>query len=111
MGEKDLPAHKKAAVDKLALSIFTRFSPQDPATRRFACHQCNASIKDFDTRCGACGTVFHPCVFSGRPILDPGEEGRCKACKRRFVKSEARQKQNCALCHTPLPGFERVSMQ
>ena len=69
----DLPQHKKAAIDKLALAIFTRYSPQDPAMRRHSCPQCNASVKDFDTRCGNCGTAFAACVFSGRPIIDTSE--------------------------------------
>jgi len=107
---KELPAHKKGAIDKLALAIFTRYSPQDPATRRYTCHACNGAIRDFDTRCGQCGTAYPACTFSGRPILDTAEAGHCKACKRRFIKSEARQKRNCALCHQALPGYERVSM-
>ena len=104
-----LPPHMKAAVDRLALSIFTRFSPQDPATRRYSCHQCSANVKDFDTRCGACGATFPACTLSGRPILDMSAAGRCKACKRYFIKDEARSKRNCALCHTPLPAFDRAT--
>mgnify|MGYP001451385117 CR=1 FL=1 len=57
LSEAELPAHKKEAVDKLALAIFTRYSPQDPATRRYTCHACNGAIRDFDTRCGQCGTA------------------------------------------------------
>lgn len=101
----DLPKHKKTAIDKLALSIFTRHSPQDPTTRPVKCKNasCNASMKDFDTRCGACGTAYPACVFSGRTILDLDDAASCKACKRRFYRVEARSKQNCGLCHTPLP--------
>lgn len=106
MGPSQLSPHKKTAIDKLALAIFTRFSPQDPATRRYSCPQCNANIKDFDTRCNACGTGFPACTFSGRPIIDSGEAARCKACKRSFIKSEARQKRNCALCHQALMSRE-----
>lgn len=104
---EDLPSHKKVAIDKLALSIFTRFQPADPATRRYSCHQCNANIKDFDTRCGSCGVSFPGCIFSGRPILDAAEAGQCKTCKRRYLKTEARSKRNCGLCHTPMPGMDR----
>jgi len=103
MGEKELPPHKREAIDQLALDIFTKYQPNDPATRRFGCPSCGASCKDYDTRCGACGTAFSCCVFSGRSILDLSEAGSCKACKRRFLLVEAQQKQNCALCHTPLP--------
>ena len=102
----DLPEHQKSGIDKLALSIFTRYSPADPATRRFSCPQCQGAIKDFDTRCGHCGHAFPACSFSGRPILDTSEAGKCKTCKRSYLKSEARQKRNCGLCHTPLPGLE-----
>ena len=100
---KELPAHKKEAIDQLALAIFSKFQPTDPATRRYGCHSCGQQVRDHDTRCGACGTAFAACVFSGRPILDPGEAASCKTCKRRYYKSEARNKRNCALCHSPLP--------
>ena len=93
----------QSGIDKLALSIFTRYSPADPATRRFSCPQCQGAIKDFDTRCGHCGHAFPACSFSGRPILDTSEAGACKTCKRRFLTSEAKHKSNCGLCHTPLP--------
>lgn len=108
MNLKELPAHKKEAIDKLALSIFTRHQPQDPTTRRLSCPQCNAHVKDFDARCGSCGTAFPPCVFTGKSILDTSEAAGCKTCKRRYLKAEARNKSNCGLCHTPLPGFERM---
>jgi len=99
-----LPPHKKEAVDKLALQIFTKYQPNDPATRRFGCHNCGSSVKDYDARCGSCGTSFPCCVMTGRTILDTSESSSCKACKRRFFTSEARTKRNCALCHTPLPS-------
>ena len=67
-------------------------------------------MKDWDARCGNCGTTFPACVFSGRTIFDTADAGQCKACKRRFLKAEARQKRNCGLCHTPLPSFERVNL-
>ena len=105
---KGLPAHKKESIDKLALAIFTKYQPQDPTTRRFGCHACGAAVKDYDARCAACGTNFPCCTFSGRAILDMAEASSCKACKRRFIKAEARNKKNCALCHTPLPNVDTV---
>ena len=60
-------------------------------------------VRDFDARCGSCGTGFPACVFSGRSILDPSEAAKCKGCKRSYYKSEAQRFRNCALCHTPLP--------
>ena len=105
----ELGPHKKEAVDKLAIAIFTRHQPpQDPATRAHKCPNCSSQIKDFDPRCHACGTAFPACVFSGRPIHDTADAGHCKNCKRRFIKSEARQKRNCGLCHSPLPNMERM---
>jgi WD repeat-containing protein 35 len=99
----ELPAHKKEAIDELALSIFTKFKPEDPGSRPHSCSNCGSSVKDYDGRCGGCGTAFPACVFSGRTILDQTEAAACKACKRRFFLTEARTKRNCGLCHTPLP--------
>eukprot|EP00966_Prymnesium_polylepis_P185899 4309125-Prymnesium_polylepis.1 len=70
---KSLPLseHKCTEISKLALTIFSRYTPSDPATRRSSCHNCGAAVKEWDARCGDCGTHFAPCIVSGRSILDP----------------------------------------
>lgn len=78
-----------------------RYPPEDPATRRHSCPHCGQGVRDTDTH-GPCGTALPACVFSGRTILDKDETGRCGGCKRRYLLSAAKGKQNCALCHTPL---------
>jgi len=105
----NLPPHKKEAIDKLALAIFSKIAergggPSDPATRPPKCPQCGTGVKDYDARCSNrdCNATFSACVFSGKSIFDLAEAGNCKTCKRRFLLSEARNKRNCALCHTPL---------
>jgi hypothetical protein len=106
---------KKEAIDKLALSIFSKIAergggPTDPATRKQPpCHQCGAVVKDYDGRCGSCGTQFPACIFSGRSILDMTEAASCKSCKRRYLVHEVGTKQNCALCHHPLPNATKAS--
>jgi len=111
----NLPPHKKEAIDKLALSIFSKIAergggPTDPATRKQPpCHQCGAVVKDYDGRCGSCGTQFPACIFSGRSILDMTEAASCKSCKRRYLVHEVGTKQNCALCHHPLPNATKAS--
>ena len=41
--------------------------------------------------------------------LEPHLASMCRSCKHRYYESEVHTLRNCALCHTPLPGFERVS--
>ncbi|KAL3893220.1 MAG: hypothetical protein SGPRY_014380, partial [Prymnesium sp.] len=89
-----LPEHKSAAIKSLALNIFSQYKPSDPATRRSDCHNCGSAVKEWENRCGECGTSFSICIASGRSILDPDQH--------RFYNSELRGKRNCPLCHTPL---------
>jgi len=98
-----LPEHKKAAIAKLALAIFSQYSPADPATKSNSCpNRCRAPIKEWEGRCAECGTQFATCVASGRSILDPDQTSSCRVCKHRFYNSELRSKRNCPLCHSPL---------
>ena len=103
-----LPQVKRDKFDELALAIFTKQSPHDPAARKGSCHACGEKVDEWETRCPSCNQAFYPCVFSGRPILDPAEAAKCKACKHRYYKTEARSAANCALCHTPLPGYSGI---
>lgn len=104
-----LPEHKAADINKLALTIFSRYTPTDPATRRNGCHTCGATVKEWEVRCGDCGTQFSTCVASGRSILDPAQTCACRVCKHRFYEAEQRNRRNCPLCHAPLQmmGMQR----
>jgi len=101
---KSLPLseHKCTEISKLALTIFSRYTPSDPATRRSSCHNCGAAVKEWDARCGDCGTHFAPCIVSGRSILDPTQALACRVCKHRFYEAEQRSRRHCPLCHAAL---------
>jgi len=98
-----LPEIKQREITKLALSIFTRYAPADPTTRRADCPNCGAVVKDWDAHCSDCGSHFPACVISGKSLLEPHLSIMCRTCKHRFYESEVRGLRNCALCHTPLP--------
>ena len=100
-----LPEAKTKEINKLALSIFTRYTPADPGKSGVSssCPNCGATVKDWDAHCSDCGTNFPACVVSGKSILEPHLTQACRACKHRYYESEARGLRNCALCHTPLP--------
>lgn len=74
-----LPAEQHEAYEQLALAIFTRFTPEDPAVRRLSCSKCDASVNDWSAqapirlvrrpasttpRCARCAVSPH-----GRPLL------------------------------------------
>jgi len=96
------PEHKAADIGKLALIIFSRYTPTDPSTRRNGCHNCGVAVTDWDVRCGDCGAQFSACIASGRSILDPAQTIACQVCKHRFYEAEQRGRSNCSLCHSPL---------
>lgn len=57
-----------AETAKLALSIFTRNPPDDPASPPLECPNCDAAITDCDSSCSDCGAFFAACVVSGKPV-------------------------------------------
>ena len=57
---------KAETFNKLALAIFTKHPPKDPAVRQSSCHKCGAAAKDWDARCADCGTHFPACTISGK---------------------------------------------
>ena len=105
-----LPEVKAKEINKLALSIFTRYTPADPGKSGIStsCPHCGAGVKEWDAHCGDCGTHFAACVVSGKSILEPHLTQKCRACKHRYYESEARGMRNCALCHTALSGTGSV---
>jgi len=101
---KSLPVGEQRAtrISKLALTIFSRYTPTDPATRRNSCHNCGAPVKEWDARCADCGTAFACCIASGRSLLDPAQIVACRTCKHQFYEAEQQTRRNCPLCHTSL---------
>jgi len=93
-------------INKLALSIFTRYTPADPGKTGLSasCPNCGAACKEWDAHCSDCSAHFSACVVSGKAILEPHLTGQCSACKHRYYQSELRGIRHCALCHTSLPN-------
>ena len=62
---------EREAYAALALDIFMRNPPADPASRAYHCPKCNnGSLKEWHSTCKACGTTFASCVASGRIVLN-----------------------------------------
>ncbi len=87
----------------LAIKIFMKNRPEDPATRDLKCPsaKCNAKIKDWHSQCPDCGDVFPACVVTGRSIIGP-EYTMCRVCKHKAYTRELKQINNCPLCHHPV---------
>ena len=94
---------KSDEIAKLALSIFTRFSPQDPSQKRTDCPACGDHVKTWDAHCGSCGQSLPACTLTGKAILEPHLTAKCRTCKHSFYETEARGLRNCPLCHAQLP--------
>jgi len=98
-----LAQHRALGINTVAIAIFSRYTPNDPATRRSSCHTCGAAVFEWDARCGDCGTHFSTCIASGRSILDPSQTTSCRVCKHLFYQLDQQSsKRNCPLCHSPL---------
>lgn len=87
----------------LALSIFMRTRPNDPAGGSITCPTsgCGGLLKPWETSCSMCETSFSTCIASGKPILG-GEVSRCKVCRHKALVSEIRGRSSCPLCHGAL---------
>lgn len=89
----------------MAVSIFTKHTPQDQASESFPCpgKNCKEKVTEYDTHCRACGANFSVCVASGRSILER-EYYSCKACRHKMIEKEVKSNnlKFCALCHTPV---------
>lgn len=94
---------KHAEISKLALSIFTRFSPTDPSQKHTDCPSCGENVKEWDAHCAGCGQHLPACTLTGKAILEPHLTAKCRICKHSFHETEAHGLQNCPLCHAQLP--------
>lgn len=100
----------------LALSIFTRNAPRDPASHMLPCPKCGTRINDWNITCSSCNHRLAFCVASGRSIFPedrnashpypPGTGGgetiKCRCCRHRMYSNEVRKLRNCPLCHSRL---------
>eukprot|EP00455_Lapot_gusevi_P052316 TRINITY_DN7948_c0_g1_i9.p1 TRINITY_DN7948_c0_g1~~TRINITY_DN7948_c0_g1_i9.p1 ORF type:complete len:468 (-),score=115.61 TRINITY_DN7948_c0_g1_i9:23-1399(-) len=100
---EDAPTAELEQFQQLAVNIFVRNRPEDPATRDYKCpnNKCAARVKDWYTSCPDCGDQYAPCMVTGRPILN-NEFIVCRECKHRAYAREIRTFRCCPLCHAPL---------
>ena len=76
-----------AELDKyqeLAIKIFVKNRPEDPATRELKCPsaKCGARVKDWFSHCPECGDHFPACIVTGRAILN-ADVIACGECKHK----------------------------
>lgn len=104
-------ADEKEQYKKLAMSIFTRYAPQDPAVRKYPCpnDKCGAAINGWQTRCNDCNAVYAGCLITGRPIISK-DATHCRTCKHRMYQQGTKVR-NCPLCHTRLRGANETAAQ
>lgn len=100
-------AEERENYKKLAMSIFTRFPPEDPQVRKYPCpnDKCQTPIFDWQTRCFECNAAYNGCIITGRPILSRDKLHHCRTCKHRMYHNGSKLR-NCPMCHTRLraPG-------
>jgi WD repeat-containing protein 35 len=100
-----LSEEEREAYAELAVSIFSRHPPHNPAIRGVPCpgKSCSSKVLPYDTNCADCGVNFPACIASGRPILER-VYAQCKACKHKMIEQEVQKLgvQHCPLCHSVL---------
>jgi len=104
-----MAAEKQESFAQLAVSIFTKYPPNDPSTQRQARGKRDQQQGDLLSSSTLIGKLAQTmCVASGREV---GSEPitRCKQCKHVMVTSELRNKKYCPLCHFPLPDLGSAS--
>jgi WD repeat-containing protein 35 len=88
---------------ELAIRIFVKNRPEDPATRELKCPntKCNGRVKDWYSHCPDCGDHFPACIVTGRALLSTDIQ-MCGECKHKGYAREMKSFANCPLCHHPL---------
>jgi len=102
----NLTEEEKTKFEELALNIFGRNPPSDPAdTMRFPCigKTCDAQITEYDINCKYCGSNFQACVATGAPIFAK-DYYKCPICKHKMLHTSISSLsiKHCALCHSKL---------
>lgn len=81
---------EQAALQSLAVEIFTKNAPYDPAP-----------VAQEYLRCLETGTPYHACTVTGRAVGD-GRSYLCRTCRHFAIEAELRNFKHCPLCHSPL---------
>ncbi|VDK51291.1 unnamed protein product [Anisakis simplex] len=89
---------EREAYSKLALTIFTKYPPNDTRLVQVECTGCDAHIPDYCQMCPNCDTKFPTCIVSGRPLLDY-QFWLCPTCKHRAYEQQISSMRYCPLCH------------
>jgi WD repeat-containing protein 35 len=102
-----LKADEQQQYKELALNIFIRYSPVDPAVRKFACtnnKSCDGEVEEWANYCSECNKQYSACIASGRSLANAtqSELYTCKQCKHRAYDRELRKLQTCPLCHVAI---------
>ncbi|KAJ3193848.1 WD repeat-containing protein 35 [Irineochytrium annulatum] len=97
----DISDQEREQFENLALSIFTKFPPNDPKALDITCTNCASYIQDGDSFCASCHFSFPTCIVSGRPIYE-SIHFMCHVCKHRAIESEISGLACCPLCHSLL---------
>jgi len=89
---ESLKSEQKAAYEDLAMTIFVRHPPQDPAGS--------------DAWLGTSDPNAATCIITGRPIseADRSNVAKCSMCGHVALSEFWRSVRNCPLCHTVIPS-------
>ena len=90
-----LPEKDRDDIETLAVKIFIKNSPVDPA-----------ALPEPYLRCLDVGKPFKACVITGRAIQD-SPSYLCKGCRHPMLDHERSKINHCPLCHKELPLPEK----
>jgi len=94
-----LPEKDRDDVETLAVKIFVKHAPVDPAV-----------LPEPYVKCLDVGKPFKACVITGRAIQD-SPSYMCKTCRHAMLEHERPKVVHCPLCHSPLPPKEEKTFQ
>lgn len=95
-----LEEKERDEIQTLAVKIFVRHAPVDPAT-----------LLEPYIRCLELGKSYKACTISGRAIMD-SDSVMCKVCRHSCLTHEKTSTNlaNCPLCHAPFMGVGPVGL-
>ena len=95
----DYPEEKRNKFSDLAIEIFVKNAPQDPAmVGSVPCTKCGAQVSMLQSTCPECGMKMKVCVKSGNLIFD-NSFWECQYCRHYVLIDLADDLQICPLCH------------
>lgn len=101
-----IPKERHEIFADLAMSIFLKNPPVDPARLRETREKKGGKSPQVDALLeDLMGDKEQVCVSSGRIIRDSNWV-RCKICKHPMITAEVRNRRNCPLCHSTLPPID-----